>query len=230
MKKVQSNMGFSNWKPAAHHDGLLSFDAYQRENTASKDCKDTTYYDLGLDYLDVKKEIRNELKQVDKKVLEKLAKQRKKSDINLQLLPKNRDINYNDESGLQVQKSNKTMVFMHDSSIQDLRHAGKLYSNIQDFDNSSTDDINRRNMLDKLRSKSSSPVIAKPNIPKSIAEGKHISNMKSGNSTTLLRNQLLMQSHLGRSQDTFDQMINQSSLENLHQLYNLKSTDEITKA
>ena len=191
MKKAASNMGFSNWKPAGHHDGPLSFDAYQRENTASKDCKDTTYYDLGLDYLDVKKEIRNELKQVDKMVLEKLAKQRKKSDMNLHgLLSKNRDINNNDESSLQL-KSNKTMVFMHDSSIQDLR-LGKLYNNGQDFDNSSTDDINRRNMMDKLRSKSSSPVIAKPNIPKGIAEAKHISNMKSGNSTTMLRNQLLI--------------------------------------
>lgn len=103
MKKVQSNTGISNWKPAAHHDGLLSFDAYQRENTASKDCKDTTYYDLGLDYLDVKKEIRNELKQVDKKVLEKLGKKRKKSDMNEHgLLSKNRDINNHDESRNQI--------------------------------------------------------------------------------------------------------------------------------
>jgi hypothetical protein len=37
---------------------------------------------LGLDFLDVKKEIKNELRQVDKKAIQKYAKnQRKKSEM-----------------------------------------------------------------------------------------------------------------------------------------------------
>jgi hypothetical protein len=79
--------------------------------------------------LDVKREIKNELKQIDKKAIEKFAKnQRKKSEMQQQ-------------NGY----GNKTMVIIQDSSVQDLR-VQSLMGN-----------LNMENYNHNIRSKSGSP-------------------------------------------------------------------------
>jgi len=87
-----------------------------------------TTHKLGLDFLDVKKEIRQELKQVDKKTQERYLK-RKKTEM--------------------TDKDN-TMVIFQDSSIQDLR-IDQFLNNLQNENNGQINKLRSKSSSPQIR-------------------------------------------------------------------------------
>lgn len=116
----------------------------------------TSAHNIGMDFLDVKREILDELKQVDRKVQEKYAKNQRRRQHQLS------------HKGLMGQagepdREHKSLAIIQDSSVQELR--------LERFINNLSHQRSRHELnadigacsqtLAKMRSKSSSPVIRK---------------------------------------------------------------------